>query len=46
MVAGRLLRLFCEHAEVRRGRLDGSTEHTLYRGILELEEIMLRWVVY
>merc|ERR1719319_1291285 len=27
----------------RAGRLDGSREHTAYRGVLELEEVMLRW---
>jgi hypothetical protein len=26
----------------RRGRLDGSKEHEAYRGILEMEEILLR----
>jgi len=41
--AGLLASLFREHAEVRRGRLDGSEEHIVYRGVLELEEIMLRW---
>jgi len=40
--AGRLSGLFHEHAEVRRGRLDGSAEHITYRGILELEEYILR----
>lgn len=42
-VAGRLSALFTEHAEIRRGRLDGTAEHTIYRGILELEETILRW---
>jgi len=41
--AGLLAGRFGEHAEVRRGRLDGSREHTAYRGVLELEEVMLRW---
>ena len=27
---------------MRRGRLDGSAEHITYRGILELEEYILR----
>jgi hypothetical protein len=26
----------------RRGRLDGSKDHEAYRGILEMEEILLR----
>ena len=43
LVGGRLCALFSEHAEVRRGRLDGTAEHTMYRGILELEESILRW---
>ena len=41
--AGLLAGLFREHAEVRRGRLDGSEEHRVYRGVLELEETLLRW---
>eukprot|EP00090_Calanus_glacialis_P018970 TRINITY_DN29292_c0_g1_i1.p1 TRINITY_DN29292_c0_g1~~TRINITY_DN29292_c0_g1_i1.p1 ORF type:complete len:701 (-),score=284.90 TRINITY_DN29292_c0_g1_i1:56-2104(-) len=41
--AGLLYDLFEEHARVRRGKLDGSKEHQLYRGVLEMEEIMLRW---
>jgi len=41
--AGMLSELFEEHAKVRRNQLDGSNEHRMYRGILELEEIVLRW---
>jgi len=41
--AGILYDLFEEHARVRRGKLDGSLEHQLYRGVLEMEEILLRW---
>merc|ERR1719470_248852 len=41
--AGFLFDLFEEHARVRRGKLDGSKEHQLYRGVLEMEEILLRW---
>ena len=41
--AGVLAARFREHAEVRRGMLDGSPEHSAYRGVLELEETMLRW---
>ena len=41
--AGMLYDFFEEHARVRRGKLDGSKEHQLYRGVLEMEEILLRW---
>jgi len=41
--AGLLYGLFEEHARVRRGKLDGSREHQFYRGVLEMEEIVLRW---
>jgi len=41
--AGLLYDLFEEHARVRRGKLDGSKEHQIYRGVLEMEEFMLRW---
>ena len=41
--AGQLAEIFSEHARVRQGKLDGSREHTAYRGVLELEEMMLRW---
>eukprot|EP00088_Acartia_fossae_P071257 TRINITY_DN9748_c0_g1_i13.p1 TRINITY_DN9748_c0_g1~~TRINITY_DN9748_c0_g1_i13.p1 ORF type:complete len:705 (-),score=118.84 TRINITY_DN9748_c0_g1_i13:132-2192(-) len=42
-VAGELFSLFTEHVNIRRGRLNGSTEHTMYRELLELEEVLLRW---
>ena len=35
--------MFEEHAAVRRGRLDGSKEHTYYRAVMEMEETLLRW---
>ena len=41
--AGLLFDLFEEHARVRRGKLYGSKEHQLYRAVLDMEEIMLRW---
>ena len=41
--AAKLAGLFEEHALVRRGKLDGSKEHTAYRGVLEMEELLLRW---
>jgi len=41
--AGFLLSLFEEHAAVRRNHLDGSRDHEAYRGVLELEETLLRW---
>ena len=41
--ATKLAQLFAEHAMVRQGKLDGSKEHRVYRGVLELEEMMLRW---
>jgi len=42
-LANRLSSLFLEHVEVKRGRLNGSPSHIAYRGLLELEEIMLGW---
>ena len=41
--AGHLAEMFAEHAMVRQGKLDGSKEHRAYRGVLELEEVLLRW---
>ena len=41
--ANRLAETFSEHARVRQGKLDGSKEHRAYRGILEMEELLLRW---
>jgi len=42
LVAGRIIALFTEHVDVRRGHQDGSEEHELYRNIMELEETLLR----
>ena len=41
--AGKLAGMFSEHARVRQGKLDGSKEHQAYRGVLEMEEMLLRW---
>ena len=41
--AGQLAEMFSEHARVRQGKLDGSKEHQAYRGVLEMEEMLLRW---
>ena len=41
--ANKLASLFEQHALVRRGKLDGSKEHSVYRGVLEMEELLLRW---
>ena len=41
--AAKLSSLFEQHALVRRGKLDGSKEHSVYRGVLEMEELLLRW---
>jgi len=41
--AGLLCELFEEHAAVRRNQQDGSEEHRVYRGVLELEEMVLRF---
>ena len=41
--AAKLAGLFEQHALVRRGKLDGSKEHSVYRGVLEMEELLLRW---
>ena len=35
--------MFHQHAMIRRGKLDGSKEHQVYRGVLEMEEMLLRW---
>ena len=39
----KLASLFEQHALVRRGKLDGSREHEVYRRVLEMEETLLRW---
>ena len=41
--AASLATLFEQHSLVRRGKLDGSKEHRAYRGVLEMEEMLLRW---
>merc|ERR1719270_715037 len=41
--AAKLGDLFEQHALIRRGKLDGSKEHKVYRGVLEMEETLLRW---
>ena len=28
---------------IRRGKLDGIKEQQVYRGVLEMEEMLLRW---
>jgi len=41
--ASNLSDLFEQHSLVRRGKLDGSKEQAAYRGVLEMEEVLLRW---